>query len=68
MEKRNENEEEKGTVKVGNFDHPATFYLVLKIFPKIFLTIFLHQNDRVLWYFWDPSLNRRFGSQKYHIF
>ncbi len=56
------------TIKVVNFDHLATFKIVLKIFPNIFLTIFLHQNDRVLWYFWDPNLNRRFGSQKYHIF
>ncbi len=57
-----------GTVKVGNFDHLATFKIILKIFPNSFLTIFLHENVRVLWYFWDPNLKTRFGSQKYHIF
>jgi hypothetical protein len=56
------------TVKVGNFDHLATFKVILKIFPNSFLTIFLHENVRVLWYFWDPNLKKRFGSQKYHIF
>jgi hypothetical protein len=56
------------TVKVGNFDHLATFKIILKIFPNSFLTIFLHENVRVLWYFWDPNLKTRFGSQKYHIF
>jgi hypothetical protein len=55
-----------GTVKVGNFDHLMTFKIVLKIFLNSFLTIFLHENVRVLWCFWDP--NTRFGSQKYHIF
>jgi hypothetical protein len=59
---------QKGTVKVGNFDHLMTFKIVLKLFPNSFLTIFLHENVRVLWYFWDPNLNTRFGSQKYHIF
>ena len=57
-----------GTVKVGNFDHLATFKIILKIFPNSFLTIFLHENVRVLWYFWDPNLKTRFGSPKYHIF
>jgi hypothetical protein len=52
------------TVKVGNFDHLITCKIVLKLFPNTFLTIFLH----VLWYFWDPNLKTRFGSQKYHIF
>ncbi len=28
------------TVKVGNFDHLATFKIILKIFPNSFLTIF----------------------------
>jgi hypothetical protein len=56
------------TVKVGNFDHFTTFKIILKIFPNSFLTIFLHENDRVLWYFWDPNLKTRFGWQKYHIF
>ncbi len=56
------------TVKVVNFDHLATFKIILKIFPNSFLTIFLHENDRVLWYFWDPNLKTRFGSQKNHIF
>jgi hypothetical protein len=56
------------TVKVGNFDHLATFKIILKIFPNSFLTIFLHENVRVLWYFWDPNLKTRFGWQKYHIF
>ncbi len=55
-------------VKVGNFDHLVTFKIILKIFPNSFLTIFLHENVRVLWYFWDPNLKTRFGSQKYHIF
>ncbi len=49
------------TVKVGNFDHLATFKIILKIFPNSFLTIFLHENVRVLWYFWDPNLQTRFG-------
>ncbi len=56
------------TVKVGNFDHLVTFKIVLKLFPNSFLTIFLYENVRVLWYFWDLNLNTRFGSQKYHIF
>ncbi len=54
----------QGTVKVGNFDHLMTFKIALKIFPNSFLTIFLHKNVRVLWYFWDPNLNTRFGLQK----
>ncbi len=57
-----------GTVKVGNFDHLMTFKIILKLFPNSFLTIFLHGDVRVLWYFWDPNLNTRFGSQKYYIF
>jgi hypothetical protein len=57
-----------GTVKVGNFDHLATFKIILKIFPNSYLTIFLHENVRVLWYFWDPNLKTRFGLQKYNIF
>jgi hypothetical protein len=61
---RNQTNGQYGTVKVGNFDHLMTFKIVLKIFPNSFITIFLHENVRVLWYFWDPNLNTRFGSQK----
>jgi hypothetical protein len=58
----------KSTVKVGNFDHLSSFKIVLKLFPNIFLTFFLHKNLRVLWYSCDPNLNTRSGSLKYLIF
>jgi hypothetical protein len=32
--------DKKRTVKVGNFDHLATFKIILKIFPNSFLKIF----------------------------
>jgi hypothetical protein len=48
-------------LKVGNFDHLITFKIVLKLFPNIFLPIFLHENSHVLWYIWNHR-------QNYHIF